>query len=135
MNDFRPWLRPTLIGPFAVVWGLTTLGHVSVGLATITGDRIDSWLVGMLLGGFFAAAVVVGLIASDVALLGAKLRRLPTGALAWASSCIAPVAILMLWSVLGWGDGDSVLELVVRIAWPFAAAPLALRYALGTSPS
>lgn len=134
MTDFTPWIRPTLKGPFITVWGLTTLAHLTFGVAALTGGRLDSWMLGMLFGSFFASICVASLVAADLVLLRTKLRRLPTGAGAWLSSLLAPAAVWMGWAWLGAGDGEDVADAVLRIAAPIVLAPLALRLATGRAP-
>ena len=134
MTDFTPWIRPTLKGPFVTVWGLTTLAHLTFGVAVLTGGRMDSWMLGMLFGSFFASICVAALVAADLLLLRTKLRRLPTGGPAWASAMLAPVAVWMGWAWLGAGDGSDVAEGVLRIAAPILLGPLGLRFVLGRAP-
>jgi hypothetical protein len=135
MNDFTPWIRPTLLGPFVSCFGLVTFAHFSVGEEVLfSGHRFDSWLFAMLLTGFFAAAMVVNLILADVALLRGKIRRLPTGMRGWLSSMLAPLGVFFVWNVHGWGDGSSVIELVVRIVAPMIAVAYASRLVLGSRP-
>lgn len=134
MTDFTPWIRPTLKGPFLTSWGFTTLAYFTVGMRVATFGYFDDWLVSMLMVSFFAGLIVAALIASDLVLLRAKVRRLPTGIPAWASSLLAPIGVWFAWSFFGFGDGDSVLEVVVRIAAPIVAVPFALRALLGSAP-
>lgn len=133
MTDFTPWIRPTLVGPFLTSWAFTTLSTLTLGVSFATLGHFDDWLVAMLVVSFFAGLCVASLIAADVTLLRLKLRALPTGASAWTSSLLAPVAIWMAWAFFGL-DGEDVLETVLRIALPIAVAPLALRLALGRAP-
>lgn len=135
MTDFSPWLRPTLLGPFITTCGFTTLALMTFGLVLPNGEHLDAWLLAMISATFFASTVAVALITSDVLLLRLKLRRLPTGFGAWVSSLAAPLAIWMAWGFFGWGDGESIPELVVRFAAPIFAAPFVLRFVSGTSPA
>lgn len=134
MNDFRPWIRPTLIAPFAVLAALTGLAHLSIGLASISGGRLDSWLVAMLMCGFLGAAISVLLIGADLVLLSMRWRRLPTDLAAWLTSGIAPLATLMAWNVIGWGDGQHIPELVLRIVLPMVATAFVVRFVGGSAP-
>ncbi len=135
MNDFSPWIRPTLLGPFLSCFGLVTAAHFTLGEQVLySGHRFDSWLVSMMITGFFAAGMVVNLILADVALLRLKMRRLPTGLRGWASSMAAPLGVFFVWSTLGMGQGDSVIELVVRIVAPMVAVAYATRIVLGGRP-
>lgn len=135
MNDFAPWLRPTLLGPFVTTWSFATLAHLVAGALVLpNGERLDSWLVTMLSVSFFAASVVVGLLSADLVLLRGKLRRLPTHGRAWASSLLAPIGVWVAYSMLSWDDVESIAQLVSMIGAPILAAPLALRWALGSRP-
>lgn len=135
MNDFTPWIRPTLLGPFLSCFGLVTFAHFTFGEEVLfNGHRFDSWLLSMMLTGFFAAGMVVNLILADVALLKSKVRRLPTGLRGWASSMAAPLGVFFVWNTLGMGEGDSVIELVVRIVAPMIAVAYATRFLLGSRP-
>jgi hypothetical protein len=137
MTDFRPWIRPTPLGPFATTLTYATLAILlssgSAALVLPNGDRIDAWFAALLTLSFFAAMCVVGLLAADLFFLKLQLRRLPTYSRAWTSSVLAPVAVLALWMVFGWSEG-SMPELVLSILWPFAAGPLALRFFFGERP-
>lgn len=138
MTDFGPWLRPTLLGPFVTILGLVTMSHLALGGAgdavIFAGHEFDSWVMSMLIASFLASAVVVSLILSDVALLAAKLRKLPTGFGGWFSSLLAPFALFVAWHVIGQDGGSSVLESVLRFALPFPASALVVRFALGRKP-
>jgi hypothetical protein len=135
MNDFTPWLRPTLAGPFVSTWTAATLLLLAQGLVLPNGERLDAWLLALLSTSFYAAMVVVGLLVADLVLLGAKLRRLPTGARAWLSALAAPLGVWAAWAVFGWGDEDTAVPLIVwLVASPFLGVPLALRWLLGARP-
>jgi hypothetical protein len=135
MNDFSPWIRPTLLGPFVSCFGLVTLAHFTLGEQVLfNGHRFDNWLLSMMITGFFAAGMVVNLILADVALLKSKIRRLPTGFRGWVSSMVAPLGVFFVWNTFGMGDGDSVLELVVRIVAPMIAVAYLSRLVLGARP-
>ena len=136
MDDFRPWLRPTLLGPFVTTWTVATLLlFAQQALVLPNGERLDAWLLALVSTSFFAAMVVCGLLAADLALLRAKMRKLPTHGRAWLSSLLAPVGVWIAWSVFGWGDEDTAIPVAVLLfAWPFAGVPLALRWALGERP-
>lgn len=136
MDDFRPWLRPTLVGPFATTWTIVTLLlFAQRSLVLPNGERLDVWLLAMLSASTFAAMTVCGLLAADLALLRVKLRKLPTHARAWTSSLLAPLGIWAAWSIVGWGDEDTAIPvLVLLFAWPFVGVPLALRWAFGAKP-
>jgi hypothetical protein len=138
-SDFRPWIRPTLIGPFLTTWAFATLGSIGGGgdgehaWVLPNGERLDQWIVLMLSASVFASVVVVGLIAADLVLLRARMCALPSGASAWTSSLLAPIAVWITWSFFGWGDG-SLPMLALMAGWPILAAPLALRLVLGARP-
>lgn len=135
MTDFTPWLRPTLFGPFVTTWSFTTLAHVIAGTLVLpNGERLDGWLVSMLVMSFFGAACVVGLLAADLVLLKAGLRKLPTNGTAWLSALLTPAGVYVTWMIFGLGDGESIPMLVLSIGAPFLTAPLGLRFALGQRP-
>lgn len=136
MDDFRPWLRPTLLGPFVTTWMVATLMlFAQRALVLPNGEQLDAWLLVLVSSGFFASMVVCGLLAADLALLRVKARKLPTGGRAWLSSLLAPLGIWIAWSVVGWGDEDTAVPLAVLLfAWPFAGVPLALRWLVGERP-
>jgi hypothetical protein len=135
MTDFRPWLRPTMIGPFATIWAYLTWVMVTAGALVLpSGERIDAWVTLLFLGSFVAAMIVVGLLAADVSLLRLQLRKLPTNGRAWGSSLLAPIAVWTLWLFFGFGDGESVVESIVRFSLPFVAGPLAMRFLFGERP-
>lgn len=134
-NDFVPWIRPTLTGPFITTWGLTTLAQLaSGGAALATFGTTDEWLFAMLLVSFFAGLIVTSLIASDLVLLRLKLRKLPTGFSAWFSSLAAPIAVWFAFAFFGLGDGSDIGEFVVRVALPILAVPFFLRLIFGRAP-
>lgn len=136
MDDFRPWLRPTLLGPFVTTWTVATLMlFAQRALVLPNGEQLDAWLLVLVSSGFFASMVVCGLLAADLVLLRARARKLPTRGRAWLSSLLAPLGIWIAWSVVGWGDEDTAVPLAVLLfAWPFAGVPLALRWLVGERP-
>ncbi|MBN8613589.1 MAG: hypothetical protein J0L92_23540 [Deltaproteobacteria bacterium] len=135
MNDFRPWIRPTVLGPFLTTFSFVAIAHLTFGEEVLlAGHRLDSLLLGLLTMGFFSSALVVMLIMADVTFLQRKWRKLPTGGSAWLSSMLAPVFTFGLWSRLGWGDGESVPETVARIVIPMAVSCYGLRLFFGKKP-
>ncbi len=133
MNDFSPWLRHTVIGPFASCFGLVTFLHFTFGEQAVLSEfHWDSWLVAMMLVGFFAAGMVVNLIVADVLLLRLKMRALPTGWAGWAGSMAAPIAVFFVWNMFE--EPSSVLGNVVRIVLPMLVVAHTLRFALGVRP-
>lgn len=136
MTDFRPWLRPTLYGPFLTTWVSATLLLLAQSVLVLpNGERLDQWLVMLFGASFFAAMCVVGLLSADLALLRTKQRKLPTGGRAWVTSLLAPISVWVAWNLVGWGDEDTSIPVAVAlIAWPFLGGPLALRWALGERP-
>lgn len=136
MNDFGPWIRPTVAGPFLTTFGLVTLAHLVGGDASafwLADHQFDSWLVSMVLTGFVTAGLVVSLIVADVVLLAMKSRKLPSGLGAWMSSMLAPFALWLGWHLVG-APSESVLEGVLRFVIPFPASALVIRWALGRRP-
>lgn len=137
ITDLGSWLRPTLLGPFVTLYGLVTVSHLALGGAidgaVLLGQETDAWAVAMLIASFVASGIVVSLICADVALLAAKLRRLPTGFGAWLGGLLAPFALMLAWHLVP-GQGESVLEGVLAFALPFPISALALRLVLGQKP-
>ncbi|AKF04776.1 hypothetical protein [Sandaracinus amylolyticus] len=136
MNDFTPWLRPTLVGPFATTWTIVSLLQLAQSALVLpNGERLDAWLLVLLSTSFYAAMIVVGLLSADLLLLRAQMRRLPTNGRAWMSSLLAPIGVWIAWGIVGWGDEDTAIPmLVLLVAWPFLGVPLALRWAFGERP-
>jgi hypothetical protein len=118
--------------------GIVTIAHLLLGHDTAddvlyAGEHFDSWLISMMIAGFASAAIVVSLIFADVSLLALKWRKLPTGAGAWLSSMLAPVALHFTMQFFS-GAPESMLELVLRIVLPFPVSALLVRFALGSKP-
>ena len=134
MTSFSPWLKPTLLGPLITLWSLTTLGSLTLGMATITGDRIDSWAVGMLWASFFGSGLGVLGVGVDVLLLRMKWRRLPTGPRAWIPSVLSPFGVAFIWGLPFLPPPESVVGLVLFITAPMIAATFALRMLFGQRP-
>lgn len=138
MTDFGSWLRPTMLGPFVTIFALVTISHLAIGGAAdeviFAGHQFDSWVMSMLIASFLGAAIVVSLIFSDVALLAAKVRKLPSGFGGWLSSMLAPLALFVGWHLVGQDGGSSVLESVLRFVVPFPASALFVRFVLGKKP-
>jgi len=138
VNDFTPWLRPTILGPFLGSYALVTYAHLVYGERAdevlFAGQHFDSWVVSILLTSFVAAALVVSLIVADVGLLRMKMRRLPTGLGAWLGALLAPIALHFGWMALLPGEATSILDLALRIAIPFPTSALVLRLLLGRRP-
>jgi hypothetical protein len=138
MTDFTPWIRPTVLGPFLSSFGLVIAAHLLFGMQAVNalfgGHEFDALLVSLLLTGFVSAAVVVNLIVADVALLGLKWRRLPTGFSAWLGAMLAPIALHLSWAHFGWGDGESVADLVAHIVVPMPVTAVLLRLMFGQKP-
>ena len=134
MQTFSPWLRPTVLGPLVTLWTLTTALHLLVGLSVLSGGLVDSWIVGMLWATFLGCTLVVNLIVSDVLLLRAKVRRLPTGARAWLSSLLAPLAVSFLWSLPILPPVESIAGLALWLMAPMALGSLGVRVVFGNRP-
>jgi len=132
MTSFRPWLVPTLVGPFATMWTLVTLAFLLTGQAQILGERLDTWAVAMLITGFLAAGQVVALLVSDVLLLKLKLRRLPTGGRVWLSSLLSPFIVQMIFMIPM--PIESVFGLALWVLGGMLGAATANRLLFGTAP-
>lgn len=134
MTDFSPWIRHTLLGPFISCFGLVTLLHFTFGEQILfSAFSLDSWLLTMMLIGFFAAGMVVNLIVADVLLLKFKRYMLPTGPVGWATSMGAPLGVLFVWNTFG-TDGASMLEVVIRTVGPMIFAAHVARAIIGRRP-
>lgn len=137
ITDLAPWLRPTLLGPFLTMSALVTWSHLAIDGAAdevfLAGQHFDSWLVTILITSFVAAAISVNLLIADVALLRAKMRRIPTGIGAWLGSMLAPFALFLGWHVIA-APSESVLEAVLRFGLPFPITALATRFVIGRKP-
>ena len=131
MTSFRSWLVPTIVGPFATMWSLTTLAFLLFGRAQILGEQLDAWAVAMLVTGFIAAGHVVALLVADLVLLRARLRQLPTGGRAWLSSMASPFALQVMLMLVP--PVESVPVLVLFILGSMLGAAFSVRVLLGTS--
>lgn len=134
MTSLSRWLKPTLLGPLITLWTLTTLGSLTLGMAAISGDRLDSWALGMLWATFFGCGLGVLGIAVDVLLLRLKWRQLPTGARAWIPSVLSPFGVAFIWGLPFLPPPESVVGLVLFISMPMIAATFALRLMFGRRP-
>ncbi|MBX3273947.1 MAG: hypothetical protein KF729_27025 [Sandaracinaceae bacterium] len=132
MTSLRPWLLPTLLGPLLVMWGLATLGAIALGTTALTHGTVDDWAVLMLWSTFFGCTMGVALVVSDVVLLVAKLRQLPTGGRAWLSSLLVPFFCYGLWVALP--PPSSALMLLAWILGPMGLAAVASRLLFGARP-
>ncbi len=130
MTSLRPWLLPTLTGPFLTTWGITAVLLLLTGQATVLGHRLDTWSLAMLLASAFAAGLVVMLITADVVLLRARMRRIPTGGDAWLSSLLCPMIMWGLWLVPV--PVHSLFTAIVWLAATIAGAAFLSRLAFGT---
>jgi hypothetical protein len=131
MTNFGDWLKPTLLGPMLTMWTLATLVSLTIGMAAVTGGRLDTWLQGMLIASFFAAGLVVLLLAADLFLLKMKWRKLPTGTRAWISSILSPFAVMVIWNLPFFPPPSSVLGLVLFITVPMSLGALGVRMLFG----
>lgn len=134
MQSFTPWLRPTLIGPLATLWTLITALHLLIGVDALSDGRIDSWAIAMLFATAYGCTLIVALIVSDLVLLKAKLRALPTGGRAWLSSILSPFAVSMVASLPLWPEPRSWLGVAVLIAAPIALGAPLVRLVFGRRP-
>lgn len=132
MSSFRPWLVPTLAGPFVTMWTLVTIAFLLVGQAQILGERLDSWALAMVLSGFLAAGQVVALLVADVALLKLKWRRLPTGARVWLSSLASPFVVQTVFMIPL--PIESIAGLAAWVVVGMLGAATANRLLFGTAP-
>jgi hypothetical protein len=132
MTTFRPWLVPTLAGPFATMWSFTTLVFLLFGRTQLLGERFDAWAVAMVVTGFIAAGHVVALLVADIVLLRARLRQLPTGSRAWLSSMASPFALQMMLMIPL--PIETVPALALWILGSMLGAAFGVRLVLGSSP-
>lgn len=134
MTSLSPWLKPTLLGPLLTLWTLTTIGSITVGMATLSGGRLDNWAIGMLWASFFGSALGVLAIAVDVLLLKLKWRSLPTGARAWIPSVLSPFGVAFIWSLPFLPPPETAVGAVLFISLPMVAATFVLRMMFGRRP-
>lgn len=134
MQSFTPWLRPTLVGPLGTLWTLVTALHLLIGMETLSDGRIDSWAIAMMLSTAYGCTLIVALIVSDLFLLKAKVRALPTGAPAWLSSILAPFAVSFIASLPFWPEPQSWLGFAILIAAPIAIGAPLVRFIFGRRP-
>jgi hypothetical protein len=80
------WFPPVLAGPFVGAAAFATLKGI---LALSFG----AWIVYLLFSMALAVMQVIVLAGVDVALLYLKLRKLPTGKMAWYTAIAAPVIV------------------------------------------
>lgn len=132
--EFTRWLKPTLLGPLLTLWTLTTLGSILVGMAALSGHRIDGWLTGMVWTTFFGSTLGVILVGVDVLLLRLRFRQLPTGTRAWISSILAPFAVFFIWTLPFLPPPESVAGVVAFVMLPMAAASFLVRVLFGQRP-
>ncbi|MGE3633220.1 MAG: hypothetical protein AB7P00_25200 [Sandaracinaceae bacterium] len=130
----RPWLAPTLFGPLLSCWGYISLGSLLFGVAALSGDRFDSWLIAMVWGSAFGSMLSVISVVADVVLLKLKLRQLPTGGRAWVSSMLTPFGVFFSLMLPIWPDPDSVLAVVITVIGPMFVSPFVLRLAFAQRP-
>ncbi len=131
MTDLRPWLVPTLAGPFVTMWTLTILALLLIGdgALRVFGFDLDTWAMAFFLSGAFASGLFVFLAIADVVLLATKRRAVPTGSAAFKSAALSPFAFWAV-SLLP----IPVTSLFVAILWAVTAMALsafAIRWLLG----
>lgn len=134
MTSFAPWLKPTLLGPLLTSWAYMTFGTWLMGTAAITGGTLDDWAIGMVWASAFGCMLGVATVAVDVLLLRARLRRLPTGVRAWASSLLSPLGVVLVLQLPFWGPPETVAGFVAMFAGSMFGGPLLLRLLLGSRP-
>lgn len=85
------WLTPTLLAPWISAYGAVT----AIAALHIDGlfGKVLGWTVGMLVGSVWAFAFCTLLILVDLALLGVKVRTLPSGGRGWAAGLLSPLAV------------------------------------------
>jgi hypothetical protein len=132
MTTLRPWLVPTLAGPFVTMWSVTTLIFLLLGQAQLLGERFDAWSVAMLVTGFVAAGHAVALLVADVVLLRSGRRQLPMGKRAWMSSMASPFALQMLLMLPF--PIESLPALALWIVCAMLGAAFGVRLVFGTRP-
>lgn len=134
MTSLSPWLKPTLLGPLLTLWTLTTIGSITVGMATLSGGRLDNWAVGMLWASFFGCTLGVLAVAVDVLLLRLKWRQLPTGGRAWFVSVLSPFAVGFVASLPFWPPPETAAGVVLFVFLSMLLATFGLRMIFGRRP-
>src|SRR5262245_36481153 len=113
-----PWIRPALIAPFL---GLTLVVTTSVLIGWThpsLGDRLGNWAAGMLRGSFVAALISGVLLAVDIALFRAKIRKPPTGRRAWGSALAMPFLVFAIYTAFPPSDNELGLSFFLALVFP-----------------
>lgn len=87
------WFRPAFFGPWLGATSVVT-AFCALGLDLGLFGKVVGWSVGMLVASIWATAYVIVLLVTDVLLLAVRVRTLPTGRRAWATSVLAPALVL-----------------------------------------
>ncbi len=140
MTDFRPWVVPTLLGPLVGSWGLfaTLLFLLDPGseggrvVLAPFGFPVDTWVLAMGFASILGACLVFWLLVADIALLGLRLRRLPTGLRAWVTSLVSPLTLILVSAFAP--PTESLLGVAAIVLCSFLATAFGLRFVGGLRP-
>lgn len=86
------WLRPTLIAPWLSTYGAVTAVAV-LGIDRGLFGKGVAWALGMTIGTVWAFVYCLMLLVVDLALLGVKVRTLPSGKRGWGAALLSPLAV------------------------------------------
>src|SRR5262245_28343033 len=123
-----PWIRPALIAPFLGVTAFVTASVLIGWTDPSLGGRLGNWAMGMLLGSLVAALISGVLLAVDVALLRANLRKPPTGRRAWASALATPFLVFVIYMGTRPGENEIGMLFFLSILFPIVIVAFAVRF-------
>lgn len=136
------YLRPSIaswgapmVAPFITITAAVAL-YAAFGPAIPYVPRIAVGIVGVLIGGALGMIYVGMLALIDVMLLAIRVRQLPTGKSAWATSALSPLAFLASYAVLKpwtyWRGGPWTVLAMVLV--PMVVTAFASRLVRGKRP-
>ncbi len=93
MRENSKWLLAALLGPISMVFVIASLFAI---FHTPPGQRFDTFIMFMAMGGVIAFFQSASLIVVDLALAGIRVRRLPVGMRAVAGGAMSLVLMLLV---------------------------------------
>lgn len=128
------WLTPTLIAPWISVYGAVT----AIAALKIDGvfGKVLGWTLGMVVGSVWAFLFCTLLVLVDLALLGVKVRTLPSGSRGWLLGFVSPLACLATYVAVPpyrfYAAGPWAIAAAVLL--PMVAIAIVSRVAAGRKP-